>query len=73
MGVAISLAIFGVVLCFLCFLYALKNFIVAVKNDDKTLYDLFKGHISAMIGMAFGAVMTVIGIILLAVELIKKI
>lgn len=65
MTTAIFVFFFGLAIAFLAFVFAAVN--MTTRNDEA----LFGRHIGAMIGMAGGGLLSLIGIVVFILELLK--
>lgn len=73
MSLALVLIIVGLLIIFGAFVFAAINMLrVVTSRTSSGLGGMFVGHIGAMVGMAFGGLLFVTGLILAGVDLMSR-
>lgn len=74
MSLSLAFIILGLVISLVAFIFAAINMLRGMTKEDQfSGFDsMFEGHIGAMIAMAFGGLLFVIGLILAGVDVLSR-
>lgn len=61
----------GLVLSFVSFAGALLNFFTVAADGNRSFASIVGGHLGAMLGMAFGGLLSVVGVVMMLMDFLK--